>query len=227
MAARASAAGGARARAGGARGAAGAARGARAAAAAGPRANEAWGRESLEEAWAKLRGEQYSGKEAQIEGIRSNQEAAARGDTRTASRARKQANAWTKEDSLDAWAKLREETYANKGAKIEGIRTNEEAAARGRLGPGSARPRPAARARRSTARPAGPRAPGRSPGSSAPSRRSSPPTTEPPAGGGAAQRRAAGAGGGAGPRPSPPRGAGPPPPPETPGLLILPFLLQP
>merc|ERR1719486_649889 len=182
MAARASAAGGARARAGGARGAAGAARGARAAAAAGPRANEAWGRESLEEAWAKLRGEQYSGKEATIEGMRSNQEAAARGDTRTASRSRKQANAWTKEDSLAAWGKLRDETYANKGATIEGIRTNEEAAARGRLGPGNGRIKDSARPRAAKARSTGP---------------------------------------------SPPRRAGPPPPPETPGLLILPFLLQP
>merc|ERR1719486_505553 len=155
MAARASAAGGARARAGGARAAAGAARGARAVTAAGPRANEAWGRESLEEAWAKLRGKQYSGKEAQIEGIRSNQEAAARGDTRTASRARKQANAWTKEDSLAAWGKLRDETYANKGATIEGIRTNEEAAARGRPGPGNGRIKDSARPRAAKARSTG------------------------------------------------------------------------
>jgi len=119
--------------------------------------NEAWGRDSLEEAWAKLRGEVESGKAAQIEGIRSNREAEARGDRRTTSRARKQANAWTKEDSLAAWGKLREEAYSGKAAKIGGIRSNADYANMGRLGPGNGRVKDAAssKARPGQARPRG------------------------------------------------------------------------
>ena len=106
-------------------------------AAAGSKTNEAWGRNALEDAWAKLREEQTSGKAAQIEGIRSNREAEARGDRRTASRARKQDNAWGKQDSVDAWAKLRDEAAKGNGASIGGLRSNEDLAKRGRLGPGN------------------------------------------------------------------------------------------
>jgi hypothetical protein len=125
------------------------------AAAPAARTNEAWGRESLEDAWAKLRGEVESGKAAQIEGIRSNRDAEARGDRRTASRSRKQANAWSKEDSLAAWGKLREETYSGKPAKIGGITSNKQAASMGRLGPGNGRVKEAAssKARPGKARP--------------------------------------------------------------------------
>ena len=158
MAGRVSAAG-ARGRAAAAAAAAGGSRAARGVRLAAPaaRANEAWGRESLEAAWANLRGEVESGKPAQIEGIRSNRDAEARGDRRTASRGRKQANAWTKEDSLDAWAKLREEAYSGKGAKIGGIRSNADAASMGRLGPGNGRIKEAAssKARPGKARPRG------------------------------------------------------------------------